>query len=213
MAIFKRLADVLKANINDMIDKAQDPEKMLKMIVIDLEEHLQAATQGLGAAMASERQMRRRMDDAKESVREWEERAKSALQAGDEAAARRAVQSKLKAEADAAKREKEYAAFSAQTEEMRTQLGELKQKIEATRAHEVVLTARMNMAKAKMSVADSLGGGSLSKLSEIEDKVQLAEDTADAQYELSGLAAEESGGVGSDADAELERLKKELNIN
>ncbi len=210
MAIFSRLADILKANINDMIDKAEDPEKMLKMIVIDMEEQLQAATQGLGAALASERQLRRRAEEAKENVREWEERAKSALQAGDEAQARRAVENKLKAESDAQEREQEHDAYFAETEAMRVQLGELKQKIEETRSHEAVLAARLRMAKAKMSVADSLGGP-LSKLSEIEDKVQLAADTADAQYELSGLAAEES--TDSGADAELERLKKELYMN
>jgi phage shock protein A len=215
MAIFARLADVLKANINEMLDKAQDPEKMLKMIVIDMEQQLAAATQSLGAAMASERQMRRRMEEAQQNAVAWEQRAKEALQAGNEALARQAVESKLKAEADAREREKEHAAFFAETETMREQLGELKRKIEDTRAHEAMLIARVKMAEAKTSVSSSLGGGKFSKLGQLEEKVQFAEDIADAQYELSGLAAEKDAGsaAAGSADAELERLKKELNIN
>ena len=55
MAIFSRLTDLLKSNINDLIDRAEDPEKMVKQIIIDMEEQLQNAVQGLGSVMASER--------------------------------------------------------------------------------------------------------------------------------------------------------------
>jgi phage shock protein A len=213
MAIFSRLVDLLKANINDMIDKAEDPEKMLKLIVIEMEEHLAAATQGLGAAMASERQMRRRMEEAQENARAWEQRAKDALKAGDEALAKQAVENKLKADASAREREQEHAPYYAETEEMRVQLAGLKKKIDDTRAHQAVIIARVKMAKAKMSVAESLGGP-MSKVSEIERKAVLAADTADAQYELSGLgeASESPGAYGDRAmEEELARLKKEIN--
>ena len=213
MAIFSRLVDLLKANINDMIDKAEDPEKMLKLIVIDMEQHLAVATQSLGAAMASERQLRRRMEEAQENARVWEQRAKEALKAGDEALAKQAVENKLKADAVAREREKEHAPYSEETEAMRGQLVALKQKIDETRAHQAVLIARARMAEAKMSVADSLGGP-MSKYSEIESRVVLATDTAEAQYELSGLgAADEGAGTYGDKamEAELERLKKEIN--
>ena len=59
MAIFARLTDLLKANINDLIDRAEDPEKMVKQIIIDMEEQLQLAVQGLGTVMASERQTKK----------------------------------------------------------------------------------------------------------------------------------------------------------
>ena len=50
MGIFKRLSDLLKSNINDLIDKAEDPEKMVKQIIIDMQEELNKSTQALGKA-------------------------------------------------------------------------------------------------------------------------------------------------------------------
>jgi len=64
MAIFSRLTDLLKANINDLIDRAEDPEKMVKQIIIDMEEQLQNAVQGLGSVMASEREMLKKLKEA-----------------------------------------------------------------------------------------------------------------------------------------------------
>ena len=55
MAIFQRIADILKANINDMLDKAEDPEKMVKQIILEMEGQIDMATQGLGQAMASQK--------------------------------------------------------------------------------------------------------------------------------------------------------------
>ena len=91
MAIFARLADLLKANINDLIDKAEDPEKMLKQIIIDMEEQLDKATQGLGTVMASERQIKKQLETAQADSKLWEDRAKTALKAGNQELAKQAV--------------------------------------------------------------------------------------------------------------------------
>ena len=53
MAVLDRISDILKANINDMIDKAEDPEKMVKQLIIDMEDQVDKATQALGQAMGS----------------------------------------------------------------------------------------------------------------------------------------------------------------
>jgi phage shock protein A len=65
MAIFERLSDLLKANVNDMLDKAEDPEKMVKQIIIDMEAQVNSATQALGAAMGSEKQALKQLESAK----------------------------------------------------------------------------------------------------------------------------------------------------
>jgi phage shock protein A len=95
MAIFSRLTDLLKANINDLIDRAEDPEKMVKQIIIDMEEKLQNAVQGLGSVMASERQILLQLEKAQAESKLWEDRAKIALKASDEKLAKKAVDSKL----------------------------------------------------------------------------------------------------------------------
>ena len=100
MKIFSRLADLLKANINDLIDRAEDPEKMVKQIIIDMEEQLQRAVQGLGTVMASEREMEKQLNKSKEESGMWEKRAKDALESGDEDLAKKALARKLDADAD-----------------------------------------------------------------------------------------------------------------
>ena len=83
MGIFSRIGDVLKANINDMIDRAEDPEKMVKQIILDLQKEVSKATQALGKAMASERIAKRQYEDAVKTSSDWEMKAKAALNAGD----------------------------------------------------------------------------------------------------------------------------------
>ena len=79
MGIFSRIGDVLKANINDMIDRAEDPEKMVKQIILDLQKEVSKATQALGKAMASERIAKRQYEDAVKTSSDWEMKAKAAL--------------------------------------------------------------------------------------------------------------------------------------
>ena len=92
MGIFQRIGDVLKSNINDLIDKAEDPEKMVKQIIIDMQQELNKSTQALGKAASSERIAKKQYDDAARSASEWENRAKTALAAGDEELAKKALE-------------------------------------------------------------------------------------------------------------------------
>ena len=66
MSVFGRLSDLLKANINDLIDRAEDPEKMVKQVILDMQEELNKATQNYGKAKASERMAEKRYLDAKQ---------------------------------------------------------------------------------------------------------------------------------------------------
>ena len=78
MGVFSRLSDILKSNINDLLDKAEDPEKMVKQIIIDMQKELTTATQNLGKAKASERLAQKKMDDAVKIAAGWEAKAKAA---------------------------------------------------------------------------------------------------------------------------------------
>ena len=65
MGIFQRLGDLLKSNVNDLIDKAEDPEKMVKQIIIDMQQELNKSTQALGKAVSSERIAKKQYEDCK----------------------------------------------------------------------------------------------------------------------------------------------------
>ena len=95
MAFFERIADILKANINDMIDKAEDPVKMVKQLILEMEDQVDEATRALGQAMGSQKVAAKELADAKAKVADWNDKAKLALKNGDEALARKALDIKV----------------------------------------------------------------------------------------------------------------------
>lgn len=217
MAIFSRLTDLLKANINDLLDKAEDPEKMVKQLIIDMEEQVDEATRALGQAMASEKTAARQLETAKASVTEWEEKAKMALKAGNEDLARKALESKVNVEKQVVSFETAYNTISAQTAQLRSQVSELKGKLEEARSRQNLIIARSKMADAAEGVARSISStntdSAFSKLDKMEKKVSEKEAMAQAYTELNGGSAEDEFAKlekQSAVDSELERLKAEL---
>jgi phage shock protein A len=219
MAIFKRLADVLKANINDLIDKAEDPEKMVKQIIIDMEEQFQKAVQGLGSVMASERQVEKQLEEAKGQSATWERRAKDALKDGDEELAKQAVDNKLEADARVAQYEKMHTEMNRQLDTLRSHVEILKSKLVEARNRQSMLIARDKVADARKEVFSAIGdldsSGAFAKMDKMEKKIAEKEAQADASFEIAGVDPSK-GDVFEEkernkaADDELARLKEEL---
>jgi len=219
MAIFKRLADLLKANVNDLIDKAEDPEKMVKQIIIDMEEQLQNAVQGLGSVMANERQMLKQYEEAQAESKMWEGRAKTALKANNEGLAKEALNSKIKADESMKQYYKMYQEVSAQSKILREQVEILKQKLLEARTRQSMIIARDKVADAKKEVSSAVGNldssGAFAKMDKMERKVAEKEAQADAAFEISGLNAETANEFADmeknqAVDDEMARLKDEL---
>lgn len=221
MGIFQRLGDLLKSNVNDLIDKAEDPEKMVKQIIIDMQQELNKSTQALGKAVSSERIAKKQYDDAARTASEWEERAKTALAAGDEELAKKALANKVKADKDAAAYKEMYDTISQQTETIRTQVEVLKAKLEEAKSRQAMLIARSQMADTQKNLAKSTGGFDSSSASEkfdrMEEKIMQKEAEAQAFAEIAGQNSEtvdefEKLEKESQVDSELERLKAEMGM-
>jgi len=219
MKLFSRLADLLKANINDLIDRAEDPEKMVKQIIIDMEEQLQRAVQGLGTVMASEREMEKQLNKSREESGMWENRAKAALESGDEDLAKKALARKLDADADVKQYEEIHTGISNQLSVLRGQVDILKEKLVEARTRQSMIIARDKVAEARQEVSNALGdmdsSGVFSKMDKMERKVAEKEAQADASYDISGLdKAEDDPFVKMESkkalDDEMARLKKEM---
>ena len=220
MGIFSRIGDVFKANINDMIDRAEDPEKMVKQIILDLQKEVSQATQALGKAMASERIAKRQYDDAVKASADWEMKAKSALNAGEVDLAKKALSNKVKADESVKQYQQMYEQISAQTAQVREQVEALKAKLEEAKSRQAMLIARSQMAKTQKSLAQSVGGldssSALDKFDRMEEKVTRQEAEAQAFSEMSGTsgAADEKTFAqlqhDADVDAELQRLMAEM---
>jgi len=219
MAIFSRLSDLLKANINDLIDRAEDPEKMVKQIIIDMEEQLQNAVQGLGSVMASERQVRKQLEEAQSQSKLWEDRAKSALKSSNEELAKQAIDTKLKADESVNQYQKMHTDISSQLSILREQVEILKKKLNEARTRQTMLVARDTVADARKEVSSAIGdldsSGAFAKMDKMERKIAEKEAQADAAYEISGLNAEQNDPFANmdkqkAAEDEMARLKEEL---
>ncbi|MCR5845334.1 MAG: PspA/IM30 family protein [bacterium] len=221
MAIFKRISDILKANINDLLDKAEDPEKMVKQLILEMEDQVDVATQGLGQAMASEKIAKSQLEQAKENVLDWENKAKAALKQGNEDLARKALDSKVGVEKQVAVFEQSYQKIAEQTAKLRDQVRALKAKLEEARARENLIIARAQMAEATEGVARTISSTStdsaFAKLEKMEQKVAEKEAIAAAFTEIN---ADDYAPVDEFAivernqavEDELARLKSELGL-
>ncbi len=222
MGIFSRISDIFKSNVNDLIDRAEDPEKMVKQIILDMQKELNKSTQALGKAVASERMAEKQYNDAAHRSADWEAKAKAALAAGNTDLAKRALQQKVKADEETATYKEMYETISNQTDAIRTQVETLKAKLEEAKSRQAMLIARSQMADTQKNLAQSIGGidtnSSFDKFSRMEEKVARKEAEAEAFTEIAA-----SNGVSSSemetfeqlqanakVDSELQRLMAEM---
>lgn len=219
MSIFNRISDILKANINDLLDRAEDPEKMVKQIIADMEEQVRDATEALGQAMASEKQAYAQLEKAKQNSREWEDKAKLAINAGNEELARKALTSKVEVDKNIQAFQASYDQIAAQTSELHSRVEVLRQKLEEARQRQNMLIARAKMADATENVATAMTetdpNSALAKLEKMERKVEDKEARAEVFAEMSGetvFAKDEFAELETNqaVDAELQRLMKEM---
>ena len=222
MAIFERISDLVRANINDLIDKAENPEKMVKQIIIDMEDQLRKATQGLGTAMGSLNQVKKQLENAQEQSNVWQSKAKACLEQGNEDLARQALENKVKQDKMVTQYQDMVNSMDAQVNEIKSQVNILKQKLEEARAKQAMLVARSQMADAKSQMAKTLGNmdskSAFAKMDKMEKKIEAKEAQADAFSEVSGVQESENDPFAqmdkeNSINAELEKLKQEMNNN
>lgn len=221
MSIFERISDLIKANINDLIDRAEDPEKMVKQIIVDMEEQLVKSTQGLGNAMGSLNQVKKQLSTAKEQSEKWAKNAKIALEKGNEELAKEALANKVKQDQLVTNYQEMVDSMEKQVQEVRFQVEALKSKLEEARGKQAMLIARSKMADVKAKMSQSLGemdsSSVFAKMDKMEEKVAQKEAQADAFSEISGVNTAEKDPFAkleqeAAVDSELEKLKKELGM-
>ena len=222
MSIFERVSDLVRANINDLIDRAENPEKMVKQIIIDMEDQLRKATQGLGTAMGSLNQVKNQLANAQAQSAQWESKAKACLEQGNEDLAKQALENKVKQDKMVAQYQEMCTSMEKQVNDIKSQVDVLKQKLEEARSKQAMLVARSQMADAKSQMAKTLGNmdskSAFAKMDKMEKKIEQKEAQADAFSEVSGVQESdldpfEQMDKENSINAELERLKKEMNNN
>ena len=221
MGIFQRLSDLLKSNINDLIDKAEDPEKMVKQIILDMQKELNKSTQALGKAVASERMAEKQYQNSQQISADWESKAKAALAAGNTELAKKALAKKVKADEDTASYKEMYETISKQTADIKEQVETLKSKLDEAKSRQAMLIARSQIADTQKNLAKSVGGfdasSSTEKFNRMEEKIIRKEAEADAFADISdslnGVDKDNFDELQTNAkvDDELRRLMAEMN--
>lgn len=218
MGLFSRISDIFKSNVNDVLDKAEDPEKMLKQMVLEMEESVNRATLAVANALANEKSLERKLAKAREQSADWQDKAVQALQAGREDLAKAALEKKAVAERNVADLQPIHATAKATSEKLRGQLDQLKNKLDEARSRQSTLIARSQAAKAQKQIAQSVSGvgsDAFSKFEKYEGKIEQLESEASAFEQLAGenTSLDEEFkklGSGPAIDAELAKLKQSL---
>lgn len=144
MAIFDRIGDLVKTNIDDMIDRAEDPEGMVKQIIIDMEEHLSKAAQSLDSAAGSQSHIKKQLSDAKVQSKKWREQEEQALRDGDEDLAKQALANKVRQDNLAEQYSLMVSSMEEHVRELHLQTSALKKKLEEARSKQNILIASKN---------------------------------------------------------------------
>ena len=224
MGVFKRLSDLLKANVNDLIDRAENPEKRAKQLIVEMQKELSKSTQAYGKAKASERLAETQYNKAVKVSEDWENKAKSALAKGDQELAKKALAKKVKADEDVASYKQMYETISNQTDVIGDQVEVLKTKLEEAKSRQAMLIARSQMADTQKELSKNVGGfdasSSLEKFNRMEEKIVRKEAEAEAFAEIAGEGDDdeltddfEKLETDAKVDAELQRLMAQMNGN
>lgn len=220
MGLFWRVSDIISANLNDMMERYEDPEKMLRQAVREMEEAIAVARKETAQAMASGKLVAKSLADNERQGREWQERAEKAVRAGDDGLARKALARKqeydkmvaaLRDEADVA--DEAGRTLRRQLEAMEAKLAEAKRRLGTYVARQKAAQVRARYRLAAGTAA--LDQGAFEKFDRLREKVERAEAEAEALRELDGDGAgagPEPGPCGGAlaVDVELAALKKKL---
>jgi phage shock protein A len=189
MGIMDRMATVVRSNLNYLINKAEDPEKMLDQILIQMRQQLVEAKREVAVAIADEKRLGAQLEAELEQIREWERRATMAVQKGEDELAREALRRKADHEQIAIGYKKQWDAQKASTENLKNALRALSQKIEEAGRKKNLLVARQKRAEAQKHIHEVMTGlsdtSAFESFDRMASKVEQTEAQANAAVEIS----------------------------
>jgi phage shock protein A len=188
MGIFGRLAQLIKSNLNDLISKSEDPEKMLNQVILEMNAQLTEAKKQVALAIADEKRLAKQYETEKAAAEEWERKAMMAVRAGDDDLAREALLRQKEISALAAEYERQLQKQSAAVQKLRSSLQQLNNKIEEAKRKKNVLIARQKRALAQKAIQETIAGlndnAAFETMSRMEEKIVQLESEADAMAEV-----------------------------
>ncbi|MDQ0873438.1 phage shock protein A [Paenibacillus sp. V4I3] len=220
MGIFKRLRDMTMASVNDLLDKAEDPIKMLNQFLRDMEEDIMEAEAAVAKQIAIEKKFKLQFEESEEMVTKRTEQAMKALESGNEDLARRALEDKKEHQGRYDELKRQYDLAKTNADQLRSQLTEMKDEFNKMKNKKDLLIARAETAKAQKQINQAMSGfgtdNAAKGFDRMSEKVLQMEAEAQASGEiraknrslddeLDGL-----GGSSSGIDDELAAMRAKL---
>jgi phage shock protein A len=225
MGIFQRLGTLIKSNINDLISKAEDPEKMLSQVLVDMKNQLVEAKKQVAVAIGDEKRLKKQWEEQQALAKEWERKAMMAVHAGDDGLAKEALVRQKEHEELSNQFESQWHLQKDAVDKLKDQLRNLNNKIEEAKRKKNILVARAKRAEAQRTIQATMAGlsdtSAFDTFDRMSEKVDQLEAEAEAGTELAGemtgdslqqkfKALESSGGAG--ADMALQELKAKMGL-
>ena len=184
MGFFGRLATLIKSNLNDLISKSEDPEKMLNQVILDMNTQLVEAQKQVAVAIADEKKLKKQLDNESSVAEEWERKAMMAVRAGDDQLAKEALLRKKEHDALAAQFKDQWEKQKQATDQLKTALRALNHKIEEAKRKKNVLIARKRRAEAMKSIQETMSGLSDTSAFDTFDRMASKIDQMEAETEV-----------------------------
>jgi phage shock protein A len=217
MGFFDRLSRLLRANLNDLVSKAEDPGKILDQSVADMQADLVKLRQAVATAIASQKRIQNQAEQAETQSRTWYERAELALKKGEEDLAREALTRRKTYQDTAAALNAQLSGQAGQVDALKKSLTALEAKIAEAKTKKDMLKARAQAAQAQEQLQSAVGrlgtNSSMAAFDQMEEKVQALEARSQAAAELAGADLDSQFAAlqgGDDVDEELAALRTRL---
>jgi phage shock protein A len=226
MGIFDRFSTLLRSNINDLISRAEDPEKMLAQILVDMRSKLVQAKQQVAAAIADEKRLRDQADSEYKTAADWENKAMLAIREGRDDLAKQALVRNSEHLSHGQQLESTWESHRAETEKLKDSLRSLNDKIEEAKRKKNLLLARQRRAQAQKRIAETMSSMSensaFDAFARMEERIEQNERQIKASVEIdeefSGDALQsqfkklEKGAVSVTVDSQLLALKQKMGM-
>lgn len=217
MGLFERIMRVIRSQINSLVSKAEDPEKILEQAVIDMQEDLIQVRQAVAQAIATQKRTERQYEQAQSTADEWYKRAQLALQKGDDRLAKEALTRRKSYQQTANSLKAQIEGQKDVVGQLKTNMRSLEAKISEAKTKKDLYIARARSAQASEKLSEMLGGlsnnNAMSAFERMEEKVMELEARSEAIASLGSDDLEKqfsSLESVKDVDDELAEMKQEL---
>ncbi|MFT4557909.1 MAG: phage shock protein A [Porticoccaceae bacterium] len=209
MRLIQRINAILNANLNDLLERFEDPRKMLEHAVREMEDTIRSARENAASVLASEKLLSRQITQHEAAAEKWQDQARAAVQSEDEAAAKNALRRRREQQALAVALRDQRDEADAVGQRLRRQIEAMQARLNEARRRLTTLVVRNQAADARRRFAVDFGdtsdaSQSFSLFERFSDKVDRLEAEADALFELS-VGEEPGDSFDVETDSEIDR--------